>query len=272
MISIIIVTCNSLKYIKACLDSVFSQKEQDWELICVDNGSVDGTREFIKNNYKRIKLIENDKNLGSSKARNQGIDLAVGKWVLTLDSDVVLKEDFIHEFCLLENDFGRDIGMTQPNILNIDAKTVYSQGIYLTMLRRFYDLGKGKPALFNHTGGRKITGPCSAAAFYRRSMLDMLKEGDGYFDPRFFFLVEDVDLAWRAQKKGWKTLFCPKAVCFHHGNGSATQNNIRQRLCFRNRHLMIAKNDSLWGKVLVYSFSLPYDFMRSIYFLFSHGR
>jgi len=78
-------------------------------------------------------------------------------------------------------------------------------------------------------------------------MLWELKEETGYFDERFFFLVEDVDLAWRAQKKGWKALFYPKGVCYHSGNSSRTNGKLRQYFCFRNRYLMILKNETVTG-------------------------
>ena len=90
MLSVIVLTFNSIKFIKPCLDSVFSQGYKDFEVIIVDNGSSDGTGGFIKDNYPQVALIENNENLGAAKARNQGIERARGDWVLTLDCDVVL--------------------------------------------------------------------------------------------------------------------------------------------------------------------------------------
>ncbi|MFH1208627.1 MAG: hypothetical protein V1673_03615 [Candidatus Omnitrophota bacterium] len=96
-------------------------------------------------------------------------------------------------------------------------------------------------------------------------MLDKLKERTGYFDERFFFLVEDVDLAWRAQRARWKVLFYSPMECFHAGNGSGTGEKFRQYLSFRNRHWMIAKNEDFWGRVKTYALSAPYELARIIY-------
>jgi GT2 family glycosyltransferase len=265
MISIIIVTCNSQGYLKACLDSVFSQDAGDWEVIVVDNGSTDGTAAFVKRNYAQVKLLVNSANLGACKARNQAIACSQGDWVLTLDSDCNLQEGFIRGFSSLKDGFSADIGMAAPNILNPEGKTIYSQGIYLSKLRRFYDLNRNKPGCYAASNRKGILGPCSAAAFYRRSMLDRLKEKSGYFDERFFFLVEDVDLAWRANRAGWKVMFLPGISCFHHGDSSGTGKKLRQYLCFRNRHLMIRKNERLSGKLIVYSMGVFYDLGRFIY-------
>ena len=265
MLSIVLITYNSRSYIQACLDSIFRQDVNDVEVIVVDNASTDGTREFVQTMYAQAKLIANSANLGASKARNQGIECAVGEWVLTLDSDVVLGDGFLQEFLLAPRELSDDIGMVQTNILNIDGKTIHSQGIYLSVIRRFFDLNRGKPQDFVDPEAKRILGPCSAAAFYRRSMLEELKEPTGYFDERFFFLVEDVDLAWRARRAGWKVVLCRQLTCFHTGNGSGTNKMLRQYLSFRNRYLMIGKNERFLGKVMVYMLSLPYEAMRIIY-------
>jgi len=94
-VSIIILTFNSIRFIKPCLDSIFAQDYPAPEVIIVDNGSKDNTVSFIKQNYPQVILIENKENLGACKARNQAIEVAKGRWILTLDCDIILKEDFL---------------------------------------------------------------------------------------------------------------------------------------------------------------------------------
>jgi GT2 family glycosyltransferase len=265
MLSVVILTCNSQEYIQACLDSVFRQDTRGIEVVIIDNASSDKTLEIIKGYFPRVTLIENSKNLGASKARNQGIECSSGDWILALDSDVVLGDGFFEKFNLVRRGFSGDTGMIQPNVLNKDGKILYSQGIYLSAFRRFHDLNRGRSKDGVGTARKKIIGPCSAAAFYRRSMLDKLKERTGYFDERFFFLVEDVDLAWRAQRAGWKVLFCPQMECLHTGNSSGTDPKFRQYLSFRNRHWMIAKNEDFWGRVKTYALCAPYELARGLF-------
>lgn len=272
-ISIITLTFNSIKFIKPCLDSIFSQDYQNFEVIVVDNGSRDGTVSFIRENYPQINLIENKENLGAARARNQGIKTAKGKWILTLDSDIIFEKDFLSKILKLIKNLPPKIGMIQPKILMVNKKTIYSCGIYLSqLLRRFYDIGKGK--FDNRQFGKStyVFGPCSAAAIYRREMLEDTKEDTGYFDERFFFLVEDVDLAWRAQRKGWKTLYYPEAVSYHYGNSSSFNKPLRQYLCWRNRKMLLAKYRVNRSRLaIIYLF---YDLPR-LFFLFlfnSHVR
>lgn len=262
MLSIVILTYNSRKYIKACLDAVFAQRVHKTEIIVVDNASTDGTKEWVREHQPQVRLIENLRNVGASQARNQGIKRSSGEWVLALDCDVALESGFLEKFNAARSGFAGDVGMVQPNVLEGDGRTIYSQGIYLSRLRRFFDLNRGKPRDFAGNEKKKIIGPCSAAAFYRRSMLESLREPTGYFDERFFFLVEDVDLAWRAKRAGWKVVFEPRCICFHTGNSSATDPELRRYLSFRNRHWMIAKNEGPWGKILLAVIALPYELAR----------
>ncbi len=270
MISVIILTFNSLKYIKPCLDSIFGQGLEEIEVIIVDNGSVDGTYEFIIQTYSQVKLIRNNLNIGSAKGRNQGIEISSGDWVLTMDCDVKLETGFFERFEAVLKNLPEEVGMVGPQILDKGEKTVYSKGVYLTSLKRFYDYARGKPFSLDSLIPKKVIGPCSAAAFYRRKMLEEIKDAAGYFDDRFFFLVEDVDLAWRANVKGWKFHYLPEALCIHTGDSSLTNKKLRQYLCFRNRKIMLRKNLSGFDRIKIYAISFPYDLLRYIFILLTN--
>lgn len=202
MISVVILTLNSLKFIKPCLDSILNQKVNAVEIIVVDNGSVDGTAIFIKENYSQVRLITNKNNLGAAWAKNQGIEAAFGEWILTLDCDLVLGDGFINKIMEFANNSRDAIGMIQPKILTQNKKEIYSCGIRLSWLKRFHDIGKGLANTSRFNVMLPIFGACCAAALYRRKMLEDVKDRHGYFDERLFFLFEDADLSWRAQKKG----------------------------------------------------------------------
>jgi GT2 family glycosyltransferase len=243
-ISAVILTFNAIKFIKPCLDSLYSQSgDHNIEVIVVDNGSADGTAGFVSKNYPRVILIANKVNAGSSAGRNQGISVARGKWVLTLDCDVVLEKSFLGRISAFISQAPDNIGMVAPKILTSDKRTIYSCGIYLSWFRKFYDLGKGRIA--GYDSDRGVFGACSAAALYRMEMLERIKEDTGYFDERFFFLVEDVDLSWRGRRNGWQAWFLAAAVCYHQGNSSLCGSKARQYLCMRNRYYMIKKNEGV---------------------------
>lgn len=264
MISVIILTFNSVKFIKPCLDSILSQKADKIEIIVVDNGSKDGSIIFIKENYPQISLIENRFNLGAAKARNQGIEIAKGEWILSLDCDVVLDKDFFYNINNALKDLSPEVGSIQPKILASGKKIIYSAGISISFLRRFHDIGRGQKDLGQFDKAAYIFGACSAAALYSKAMLNEIKQEAGWFDESFFFLFEDVDLSWRAQKKRYKAIFCPNAVCCHYGNSSETPQKIRQYLCLRNRYYVLLKNDSLKNYILPFLF---YDLPRLFWLL-----
>lgn len=267
-ISVIVLTFNSIKYIESCLNSIFSQGCNDVEVVVVDNGSTDGTVHFIKENFNKVILVENKKNLGACKARNQGIEISCGEWILTLDCDVVLEAGFLKKMLNLTEDLQDYIGMIQPKILQEDRKTIYSVGIYLSWLKRFFDIGKGKRDNKKFDQINHVFGVCSAAALYRRKMLESILEATGYYDDRFFFLVEDVDLACRAQSQGWKALFYPHAICYHSGNGSNMSKELRQYLCWRNRWLLLRK--LRLKKIRLIMVFFMYDFPRTFFHFFTN--
>lgn len=270
MISIVILTFNSIKFIQPCLESIFLQDYKDFEVIVVDNNSKDGTASFLKEKYPRINLIENIKNFGAAKARNQGIAAGRGEWVITLDCDVILESGFIGKVSGIIKGLNSSVGMFQPKILTMDKKTIYSCGITLSNFRKFYDISKG--SFDNGISGipEVLFGVCSAAGIYRREMLNDIKEESGYFDERFFFIAEDVDLAWRAQKKGWKAKFFPSAVCYHTGNSSGFNEKFRQYLCFRNRYYSIIKNEGCIKYFIKLFPVLFYDIPHLIYLIFTN--
>ena len=271
MVSIIVLSYNSAKFIQPCLKSIVSQDYHDFEIIVADNGSKDDTLLLIKEDHPDIKIIENKENFGACMARNMGIDISGSEWILTLDCDIILEKDFLKKMMELAEGAEKSIGALQPKILQMDKKTIYSYGIYLSNLRRFHDIGRGQVESGKFDRAKYIFGACSAAALYKRQMLEEMKEDTGYFDERFFFLVEDVDLAWRAQKKGWKAEFCPEAISYHAGNSSNSGKKIRQYLCFRNRHYLIVKNES--GKKFYKNiiFLLLYDFFRLFFLLLTNS-
>ena len=271
MISIIILTLNSEKFIYKCLESVFSLEHDGCEVLVVDNGSTDKTVQIIKASFPEVALIEKDKNIGASAARNLAISNTKGKWVLTLDCDVILDKNFLSIASRYLVKLDKKIGFIQAKILNDNRTTIYSCGVEIGFFRRLHDLGKGQKAESSFCSSQNVFAACAAAAFYKREMLDEVKEKTGYFDERFFFLVEEVDLSWRAQKKGWQGVFLPDLQCFHEGNSSGLCLEKRQWLCFRNRFYMIAKNCGV-GKYAIRIIPLLfYDVPRGVYLFVFNG-
>ncbi len=270
-ISVVSITYNAGSFIKSCLDSLCEQTYKDFETILVDNASIDKTVSLIKKFSPEVTLLQNNKNYGVCKARNQAIKIAKGKYILTLDSDVVLDKDFLLKIKNLAERVDNKVGMIGAKIMQFrDKNLIDSTEIILTKARRFLDRGYGEIDRSQYDKDINIFGPCAAAALYKKEMLEDIKKEDEYFDSRFFYLVEDFDLSWRARNKGWSAVYCPEAKCFHRKNGSNTNEKIRQFLTFRNRYFLLIKNQSLKDFLIHLPFMLPYDLLRFGYLLLTN--
>ena len=262
LISVIIPSYNSIKYIERCLSSVLSQAVQGVEIIVVDNGSTDGSVDLLKQKFPQVKLIYNLANLGSSYARNQGIELSSGEYIVFLDSDAYLAEDFLKVAAdTLANSSYTIAGFT-PKIINKCSGGVFSLGLKITPIFRVLDIKNKK----NLKSGKNVDGFNSCCAVIRRSSLDLAKEGGEYFDNAFFFLFEDVDLSLRISRKGLTFIHLDKLLAYHYGSGSGYTSDFRRYLCFRNRMYMIFKNRSFLGVVGFFLRSFFYDSSRTLHF------
>src|ERR1039458_2356596 len=251
-VSVTIVTFNSGRFIKRCLESVLGQKGPDIEVIAVDNNSTDGTRDILEQYEERCILVHNQRNMGFSAAQNQAILLARGNWILTLNPDVLLMPSFIQALI--------DAGKNDPGVgsvcgkllamspdFHIDARPrVDSTGIYFTPNLRHLDRGSREIDNGHYLKREYVFGATAAAALYRRDMIDDLSINGEFFDPDFFVYREDADVAWRAQLLGWRCLYTPYARGYHvravlPGNRRALPRVINMH-SVKNRFLMRIKN------------------------------
>lgn len=264
-LSLIIPAYNNIDSIHRCLDSVFSQNAPGIEVIVVDNASSDSTPEVIKREYPDVVLIRNWKNMGSSFARNQGIRIARGRYLMFMDSDACLNGDFFKNLKVILARRSNHPDVISPKILNADSEKIFSCGLRISCLYRVYDIGKNK------AGGKfcfpfVIDGPNSCCGIFKRECLEEVKEEGQYFDEDFFFLFEDADLTLRLKEKGYRCLFMPDLVCYHYGGGSNISKEFRRYLCFRNRLYMILKIKDRPRIFRIFLKSLPYDFLRTLHF------
>ncbi len=274
MISIIIVNYNRKDLLRQCLDSVREQSFEDIEIIVVDNASTDGSVEMVKMCYPEARLIWNTQNLLFCKAYNQGIDASKGNFILCLNNDVVLDKDYLKE-ALRAIGVDSKIGIVSGKILRMNKKTIDSTGLFVGRNRKPLERGYGKPDKGQYEESGYIFGASGACAFFRKRMLADIKDGNGYFDETFGMYYEDLDLCWRAQKKGWGAYYVPGAIAYHHRGGTSVIHKRRGGLnlpyCFpylsgdfkkmyiRNRYKCMRKNDSLWGIILNLPFILLYE-------------
>jgi GT2 family glycosyltransferase len=253
-VSVTLVTYNSGRFIKRCLESVLAQKYPHREIIVVDNASTDGTVDILEQFEDRIQVYYNNENVGFAAAQNQAVRMSSGDWVLTLNPDVLLLPDFIRslvEAGQVDDRVGSVCGklLTMTAHFEIPEKPVVdSTGIYFNPMLRHLDRGSQEVDNGHYLRYEYVFGATAAAALYRRAMIDDISLDGEFFDTDFFVYREDADVAWRAQLMGWKCLYVPYARGYHvrkvlPGNRRALPAAINMH-SVKNRFLMRLKNIS----------------------------
>jgi GT2 family glycosyltransferase len=247
LVSVIIVNWNGGRSLPDVLQAVHGQRYEPIEIIVIDNGSIDSSIALLEADPS-IRLIKNARNLGFAEANNQAIAVAGGEFVLLLNNDAILTEDYIGTLVAdMRQDETR--GSASGKLLRpangSSGPTIDSVGH--VMYRNLWptNRGEGEPdgPAFDHPG--EVFGVCAAAGLYRRAMLDDVAVDGEVFDSSFFAYLEDVDLDWRARLRGWRSWYDPRVTAYHQRGGTGLWFSTRiQRHILKNRILMGIKNDA----------------------------
>jgi GT2 family glycosyltransferase len=207
---IIIINWNGKHFLKDCLESVLGQSYQNTNIVLVDNGSTDGSVEYVSSDFRNIRMISLKQNRGFTGANNIGIESGTGEFVALLNNDAVAHRNWLKESvdCLRLHP---DAGFCASKIVNYYQRDILdAAGDLYTRGGVNAKRGLGRTIDF-HRDFEYVFGACAAAVVYRRKMLREI----GLFDEDFFVMCEDVDLSFRAQLAGYKCIYCPKAVVYH---------------------------------------------------------
>jgi len=275
----IIITYAVKDYVEFCLDSIKEQTYPKYEIIVIDNlNDINFSQNIIKH-YLEIKLYPQKKKISYCEALNLGIKQAKGDFTLCLNDDVILDKRFIEK--ALKGFFvDSRIGMVSGKILRSDRKTLDSTGLFLSLWLTAKERGYGLKDKGEFEKEKYIFGVNGAVAFYRREMLEKIKIGEDYFDSEFHFFYEDLDIAWRAKRAGWKGYYIPCAVAYHVRGGTARKDYgidkpyartfLSDELhldLIKNRYLTIIKNETCLDFLLHLPFMVLYDFLMWGYIL-----
>ncbi len=202
----------------------------------VDNGSTDGSVDYLRERHPQVVVLALDRNTGFAHAANLGLERARNDLVALINADVVLEPDWLSRLAAA---LAQDPGAARRPARwsrSTDPSTIYDAG---DILRR--DGACEQRGRFTRDDGRfdapgEVFGACAGAAIYRRSAV----RAEGGFDERYFAYLEDVDLALRLRLAGWRCRYVP-AVARHAGESTAPQlGGGHQRLVTRNYVLLVA--------------------------------
>ena len=242
LVSIVVICWNNKRYLNDCLSSVLSLAYPNIEVLLTDNASSDGSADYVRQNFPPITVIQNEKNLGFAEGNNVAMRQAKGKYVVTLNPDTKVDERWIEELVkVAEKD--KRIGSCASKVLFLNnPKRIDSVGELIlrtgdAMGKGFYSIDRGQ-----YDEQEEIFGVTAGAGFYRKRMLNEI----GLFDKDLFTWYEDVDLMWRIRLTGWKCIYVPSAIVYHHHSGTVDDlNPMKIYYLHRNRLYVIFKNYSL---------------------------
>jgi hypothetical protein len=267
-VSVVVLNWNGKQYLERCLTSLSTQTYPNYEIILVDNGSTDGSVEFVQRHFPHVRIIQNDSNVGFAAGNNIGIRASDNEYVATLNNDTQVDPRWLEELVRgMESD--PTVGMCASKMLRWEQPWIIdSAGVSLDVLGLAWDRHSGELDDELDNEPFEVFSACAGAALYRRAMLDQV----GLFDEDFFIYLEDVDLAWRAQLQGWRCLYVPMAVVYHIHSGTVGEGTpFKNRLLGRNKIWLLCKNypfpQILWYAPLI----LAYDLM-SVGYAIATGR
>jgi GT2 family glycosyltransferase len=212
--SIIIPVFNQLAYTKKCMESIFSfGSKYDFEVIVVDNASTDDSREYLKGLGNKVTVIHNEKNLGFAKACNQGARIARGEYLLFLNNDTVVTNNWL-DILVKELDNNEDVAIVGPKLLYPD-NTIQHAGIVFDENKWPHHIYKRENKDEPYVNKKRRFQCLTAACLLVRSSVFKAVNG---FDEAYVNGMEDTDFCFKVGELGFGILYCPESVIYHYGS------------------------------------------------------
>lgn len=234
--SLIVLNWNGRELLASCLPSVLTQDYPEAEVLVVDNGSTDGSLEWLASAYPQVRLLPQGRNLGYAGGMNAGLRAAQGELIAFLNNDVILRPDWLRQLAqVMVAD--RHIGVAGCKLLYPEGNLIqHAGGIlrYPLALPDHYGFRQPDTGQFDQI--RDVDYVTGAAFVARREMLDRI----GAFDEGFYFYFEDTDLCFRARAAGWRVVVVPQAVAIHLESATAVRDSPSYYAWFHRGRLRFA--------------------------------
>jgi GT2 family glycosyltransferase len=236
-IDVFVLNYNGQNHLKRCLPSLFKMTWPNFTVYVVDNGSTDGSQDFVRRNYPKVKLIEISANLGFSRALNLAVSKSKAPFVCSLNNDMEVTPNWLN---VLMKDF-RDskVAVSVPKMYDFLGR-LNSAGGACDFYGWAYNRGIGEIDRGQYDQPCYVPYGCLGAAIVRKSVFDEI----GYLDKTYIIYHEDVDFSWRLILRGHKIAYNPRSIVYHRHMGTMMASG-RSRiigLWERNRFRTLLKN------------------------------
>lgn len=241
----IIVCYNNKDLLDTCLGSIREQSLDDIGVIVVDNGSKDGSGDYITSKYKEVELVALDDNQGFAIANNIGIKKALEndecEYIALLNTDATVDKDWSKKLINFAQKNPKSASLQTPTLDYYDHKILDSRGITIDMQGRPRQLGHRE--IYKKRESHKVFGVNAAACIFTAEFLkEQTFDGD-YFDHDMWMYLEDVDIAARATMSGWKNWYVTGSFAYHMGSASSSKNpGFSVFMSYRNNLPLLIKN------------------------------
>ena len=210
-VSIIIPHLNGRHHLDDCFQSLRRQTWRDFEVLLVDNGSTDGTQEYVAAHYPEVRLIQLPENRGFTGACNAGFAAAQGEIIILLNNDTEADPNWLAEVMAAFERHPK-AGSVASKMLLFDRRDhFHTAGDYYRLDGIPGNRGVWQQDVGQFEREEMVFSACGGSSAYRRAMIEEI----GFLDDAFFFSCEDVDLGWRANLAGWEVWYAPTAVIYH---------------------------------------------------------
>ena len=267
-LTVIIPNWNGKKLLKNCLFSLYKQSFKNFEVVVVDNGSTDGSEEWIRTTYPEVTIISFSKNKGFAFAVNKGIAFSQTPYILVLNNDTVLERNCV-KVLISEIKRRKKVAAITPKVLLMDSPALIdSAGDYMNTAGQAFHRGFREPKEKYNKKEEVFLVPATALLINRKLFGKI-----GKFDETFFAYGEDVDWSFRARLQGYKFLYEPEAIVFHKGSVTGKRlSSFLQYLQFRNSMIIVIKNFPIGLFLRRFRFILiPLTVLHAAFYLLKRG-
>jgi GT2 family glycosyltransferase len=210
LVSIIILNYNSGNWLSDCVDSILKTNYKNYEIIVIDNLSIDNSHKICKERFNQINLVENDENLGYCEGNNVGIRKAKGDFLVILNPDTLVETTWLDELIIAFSKYGE--GIYQPKILaSTDHDLILSTGNMVQLFGFGFSRGKGEKNTNQFENDQEISYASGTCLFTSSKIMKSLSG----FDSFLFAYHDDLDLCWRASLAGIKSFYIHNSIIYH---------------------------------------------------------